>query len=292
MTGPRVPSRYRYEMGVAPGRRRAVAGQISWDITPLVLRAGPVEERVEEVPGVPAVPTVTLVCWPEGPVAPAGPVATGAPENVWLKVHDRAALGGGIIFAGVLAARPAYEEDLFGRAVTLRFAGELAAWWDDEPVAFASPGEEFHFGHVADDLIPGLLKMARRVPAAVELRPPALTARTPFWSYYGRPTKAAGGKAAAAEVRALAWDAKRKVLYVGAGPYVRSFDPATRRWRTVARVKYVGVDPGVRAVGWRVGYLEYDAEGDVLRGVAETAVVDITDRRAHLRATFAVPLGQ
>jgi len=265
--------------------------QLATDITDRVLRISPLDERVEETPGVAAVPELVLELAPDADLAPAGPFfgnRTGN-DDVELRVEAQTSGGTATVFAGVLAADPAYVDACDECSLTLRFQGRLAALWDDEPLALERDGRALAWGHVGDDLLPALLAASAAPPPACDVKMPILRAATPFWTYFGKPADLVAGYEDTLP-RGLAYDPGRGRVYVGVGPYVRSFDPARRVWETVARITYAGRDPRARAVTWRVAHLEYDDAGDRLLGIAESADDDVTAARNHLKAAFAIAL--
>jgi hypothetical protein len=259
------------------------------DITARVVAVGPIEERYENPPGVGVVASVAVECVPDAALAPEGPLFKnrGANADVELVIAARRKDGGyETIFAGVMAADPAYERAADTARVILRFIGRLAALWGDDALTLERNGAPLRWGHVADDLIPALLAASAAPPATTSVALPDLTAAEPFWSYYGPPSDDA-----AAPARGLAWDSKRRRLYVGVGATVRAFDAATRAWEDVASVRYGGSAPEPAGVTWRAAHLEYDAGADRLLGVAESAETDVTRRDCHLKATFVLDFG-
>ncbi len=284
---------YRYELSRVAARG-ARAGVSVADITGRVVRVTPLEERGEEMPGVVRAGSVTLECIPDEELAADGRIfgARAAGDVVELRIwKSYTARDDELIFAGALTAEPEYRDALEEATLILRFAGRLAGLWDDAPVELRAGDETIAWGHAGDALLPALLAAATSPPGRRRINVPALTADEPFWSYFGDPAAGlqppGGGRY---DVRALAWDSKRALVYVGVGPYVRSFEPATRRWRTTARVRYAGGAPEPRGVTWRVAHLEYDAAADRILGVAESAGADVTKRATHLKARFCVDL--
>ncbi len=264
------------------------------DVTGRVVSVGVLEERCEEAPGVGSFPSLALECIPDETLAADGPLLGNrdADAEVELKVVARYRAGDEeIIFAGVLADEPEYRDAVDASAVTLRFVGRLAAMWGDQPIKLEVNGAEVAWGYVGDALVPALLAASPMPPARVDISAPGLTAAEPFWSYFGDPAAAAEIQGVgSSDVKGLAWDAGRKVLYVGVGRFVCSFEPARRRWETVASVRYGDYKQEPKNETWRVAHLEYDAAGDRVLGVAESAASDVTRRATHLKAIFVIDL--
>jgi len=284
---------YRYELTRSAGGAGGRGANWSADITSRVVSAGPLDERLEEQPGVGAVASLTLECVPDDALAADGPAFAGlaAPDDVELIVWAAYKGGEEAVFHGVMAAAPEYREGIAESLVVLRFVGRLAAMWDDEPMALRRRGQDVGWGHATDELLPALLAAGRFSPARYRLEAPALAAASPFWSCLGDPAAALDpARDVPYDVGGLAWDPARRVVYVGVGPYVRSYEPATRRWVTVAHVRYGGNASEPKNVTWRVAHLEYDAASARLLGVAESAGADVTKRANHLKALFAVSL--
>lgn len=285
-----LPTSYRFTLFRRGDHARGVA-QLAADVTARVLRVSPLDESLEEIPGVAAVPTLILELAPDTNLSAEGPLFGGRLNNSDIEIIVAAERGGRKepIFAGALAADPEYTEACDERSLRLRFQGRLGTLWDDEALTLERDGRVLAWGHVTDDLLPALLAAGVTPPPECDATPPVLRATRPFWSYYGRPADLVPGYEDAPP-RGLAYDTKRGLLYLGVGPFIRSFDPGRRVWDTVARVAYTGRSPRPCAVTWRVAHLEYDASGDRVLGIAESEDDDVTALRNHLKGVFTVAL--
>jgi len=254
------------------------------DITGRITRCGWLEERGEENPGVAAAPTLRVEILPDEALRREGSFWSGRYElaDVSIRVEEDT----GVVFDGVLVAPPRwrYEED--DEALTLQFMGRLGSLWDENDVDLSEGDGGLKWGHATDDILPALLTRAQGPPLRVEYDDVRLKYQKPFWSHYGLPPVT--NLPAAVTATALAWDTRRRVLYVGVGPLVLSFDPTARRWEAIARVHYRGLDPAARNCGWLVAQLEYDAETDRLYGLAASAEADVRERVSHLRIPFEI----
>lgn len=284
------PAVYRFTLFRRGDRARGMA-QLVADITPRVLRVSPLDERLEEIPGVAAVPTLILELAPDAVLSADGPFLGGRVNNNDIEIRVVAECDGRKepVFAGALAADPEYAEACDEHSLILRFQGLLGILWDDEALTLERDGRALAWGHVTDDLLPALLAAGPAPPPECDATPPVLRAARPFWSYYGRPADILPGYEDTLP-RGLAYDTKRGLLYLGVGPFIRSFDPGRRVWDTVARVVYAGRSPRPCAVTWRVAHLEYEETGDRVLGIAESADDDVTALRNHLKGVFAVAL--
>jgi len=270
------------------------AGRLA-EFTDRITKVGSLTRARESEPGVPSAATFSLEMAPEddGTAAGRGPLfddETVSCELYWTASRSKRPRPEDRLFYGVLNGSPKYVESVDERRVTLSFVGALAGLWDDGEAELFD-GER-RYVDLAADVLPAILAHARLPVDGVDIQIPTVETDEPFWSPVGRPPVELLGvsedEASSYEVRGPAWDPTRSVVYVGFGPFVCGYDGAA--WSAVAKVGYSGGDPGLKAVGWAVVYLEYDADTDTLLGVTEAVGQDIRKYAAHVKGRFIIEL--
>lgn len=256
------------------------------DVTGRVVRCGWLEERGQGTPGVVAAPSLRVELLPDEELRREGGFWSGPYElrDINLRVEG----AGGVVFDGVLAALPQWRYEVAEEGLTLFFVGRVSALWGDTDLDLSEGEDGFEWGHALDDVLPALLARSVEAPPSPECDEIKLSYREPFWSHYGPvPLPRLSGDVKAA---ALAWDAGRRLLYVGAGEFVLSFSPHRRRWEIMGRIQYQGRDEAARNTPWQVARLEYDDKNDRLLGLAESADPDVRKTISHLKIPFALGL--
>jgi hypothetical protein len=265
------------------------------EVTGRVTKVGPLVRTRESTPGVPSTATLSLEMFPEDGETTGGNGGLLECDLItcglyWTASSSRRPPDKDKLFYGVLKGSPKSLESVDERRVVINFVGALAVLWDDNEVELFD--KERPYVDLETDILAVLLSKTNLPVDGVDIRVPFIETDEPFWSPIGRPPAGLLGitedEGFLYEVRGLAWDEGRSLVYVGFGPFICGYDGA--EWSAVGRVGYGGDDLTLKSVGWRVVYLEYDSDTNELLGAAETGVDDIRERTAHVKARFAVEL--
>jgi hypothetical protein len=265
------------------------------EVTGRVTKVGPLVRTRENTPGVPSTAAFSLEMVPEDDETTGGSGYLFECNVITCELYWTASRSGrppseDKLFYGVSKGSPKSLESVDERRVVINFVGALAALWDDNEVELFE--KECPYADLETGILPALLSQTKLPVDGVDIRIPSIETDEPFWSPIGRPSASLLGitesEGSLYEVRGLAWDEERSLVYVGFGPFICGYDGAD--WSIIGRVGYTGDDVNLKNVSWGVIYLEYDADTDKLSGIAETVEDDIRERTAHVKARFAVEL--
>jgi hypothetical protein len=265
------------------------------EVTGRLTKVGPLVRTRESTPGVPSTATFSLEMVPEDDKTTGGDGDLFECSLIICELYWTASRSGrppseDEFFYGVLKGSPKSLDSVDERRVVINFVGALAALWDDNEVELFD--NDRAYVDLETDILAALLSQTKLPVDGVDIRIPFIETDEPFWSPIGRPPAYLLGitedERSLYEVRGLAWDEGRSLVYVGFGPFICGY--AGVEWSVVGRVGYAGDGLTLKSVGWRVVYLEYDSDTDKLLGAAETGEDDIRERTAHVKARFVVEL--